>query len=409
MGVFESVACNKNNPNWERLKERRDDLYERNGDQRTPFQRDYTRILHSQGYRRLKHKTQVFFNIENDHICTRMEHVAHVESVATEIAQNLGLDIDLVRAISIGHDIGHAPFGHQGESVLSKLSEEYLGKKFWHEKNGVRFVDDVELLPDSQDYKRNLSLTYAVRDGIISHCGEIDFKSLKPREELFDLQCFNEPGEYEAATWEGCVVKVADKIAYVGRDIEDAICLGFIDSAGKEKLNKIARFYDHAALNTTVIMHRMIQDICENSNPDKGICLSETGFERLREIKAFNYEEIYKNPRLKPFMSFSELVLNSIFEVLCDCYAKEYTFTNVFRLKRESTTLSESFSKWLARYCNIDIVPEPLQKDIAVYCDNRKIYNNLETESIYYQAIIDYLAGMTDRYAIKIFNELLVY
>ena len=409
MGVFESVASNKNNPNWERLIERRDDLYEREGDKRIQFQRDYTRILHSQGYRRLKHKTQVFFNIENDHICTRMEHVAHVESVATEIAQNLGLDIDLVRAISIGHDIGHAPFGHQGESVLSKLSEEYLGKKFWHEKNGVRFVDDVELLPDSQDYKRNLSLTYAVRDGIISHCGEIDFKSLKPRAELFDLQCFNEPGEYEAATWEGCVVKVADKIAYVGRDIEDAICLGFIDSAGKEKLNKIARFYDHAALNTTVIMHRMIQDICENSNPDKGICLSATGFERLREIKAFNYEEIYKNPRLKPFMSFSELVLNSIFEVLRDCYAKEYTFTNVFKLKRESATLSVSFSKWLARYCNIDIVPEPLQKEVAFYCDNRKIYNNLETKSIYYQAIIDYLAGMTDRYAIKIFNELLVY
>ena len=409
MRVFESVACNKNNPNWERLIERRDDLYERKGDQRTPFQRDYTRILHSQGYRRLKHKTQVFFNIENDHICTRMEHVAHVESVATEIAQNLGLDIDLVRAISIGHDIGHAPFGHQGERVLSKLSEEYLGKKFWHEKNGLRFVDNVELLPDSRDYKKNLSLTYAVRDGIISHCGEIDFQSLRPREELFDLESFNEPGEYEAVTWEGCVVKIADKIAYVGRDIEDAICLGFIDSAGQGKLNKIARFYDHAALNTTVIMHSMIQDICENSNPDKGICLSETGFERLREIKNFNYKEIYKNPRLKPFMSFSELVLKSIFEALRDCYAEENTFIKVLKLKRESATLSESFSKWLARYCNIDIVPEPLQKDVAIYCDNRKIYNNLETKNIYYQAIIDCLAGMTDRYGIKIFNELLVY
>ena len=213
---------------------------------------------------------------------------------------------------------------------------------------------------------------------------------------MFDLESFNEPGEYEAVTWEGCVVKIADKIAYVGRDIEDAICLGFIDSAGQGKLNKIARFYDQAALNTTVIMHSMIQDICENSNPDKGICLSEIGFERLREIKNFNYKEIYKNPRLKPFMSFSELVLKSIFEALRDCYAEENTFIKVLKLKRESATLSESFSKWLARYCNIDIV-------------NRKIYNNLETKNIYYQAIIDYLAGMTDRYAIKIFNELLVY
>ena len=284
-----------------------------------------------------------------------------------------------------------------------------MGKKFWHEQNGLRFVDDIELLPDSQDYRKNLALTYAVRDGIIAHCGEVDFKSLKPREELFSLKCFNDPGEYEAATWEGCVVKMADKIAYVGRDIEDAICLGFIDSAGQGKLNQIARYYDQAALNTTVIMNSMINDICENSNPEKGICLSDIGFEQLREIKDFNYKEIYKNPRLKPFMSFSELVLNSIFEVLRDCYAKEYTFVNVENIKRESTTLADSFSKWLARYCNVDIIPESLQKDVALKCDNKKIYNNLETKSIYYQAIIDYLTGMTDRYAIKIFNELLAY
>ena len=409
MGKFTELACNENNKNWERLTARNDDLYLRKDDPRNPFQRDYTRILHSQGYRRLKHKTQVFFNIENDHICTRMEHVAHVESVATTIAQNLGLNIDLVRAISLGHDIGHAPFGHQGEAVISKLSETYLGKSFWHEQNGLRFVDDIELLPDSQDYRRNLALTYAVRDGIIAHCGEVDFRSLKPREELFNLKCFNEPGEYEASTWEGCVVKVADKIAYVGRDIEDAICLGFIDSAGQGKLNKIARVYDQAALNTTVIMNSMINDICENSNPEKGICLSDTGFDQLKAIKAFNYKEIYKNPRLKPFMAFSELVLNSIFDVLKDCYAKEHTFNNVLNLKRESLTLSDSFSKWLARYCNVDIVPELLQKDVAIKCDNKKIYNNLESKSVYYQAIIDYLTGMTDRYAIKIFNELLAY
>lgn len=409
MGKFEEFACNHNNRNWERLTARIDNLYERKEETRNPFQRDYTRILHSQGYRRLKHKTQVFFNIENDHICTRMEHVAHVESVATTIAQTLGLNTDLVRAIALGHDIGHAPFGHRGEAVISGISEEYLGKKFWHEQNGLRFVDNIELLPDGQDYRKNLALTYAVRDGIIAHCGEVDFKSLKPREELLNLKCFNDPGEYEAATWEGCVVKIADKIAYVGRDIEDAICLGFIDSAGQGKLNKIARFYDKAALNTTEIMNSMINDICKNSDPEKGICLSEIGFEQLKEIKAFNYKEIYKNPRLKPFMNYSELVLKSIFEVLKDCYAKEYTFVNVTNIKRESVTLSESFSKWLARYCNIDIVPEILRKDVSIKCDNKKIYNNLENKSIYYQAIIDFLTGMTDRYAIKIFNELLAY
>ena len=108
-------------------------------------------------------------------------------------------------------------------------------------------------------------------------------------------------------------------------------------------------------------------------------------------------------------MNYSELVLKSIFEVLKDCYAKEYTFVNIINTKRESATLSESFSKWLARYCNIDIVPEKLQKDVSIRCDNKKIYNNLESKSIYYQAIIDFLTGMTDRYAIKIFNELLAY
>ena len=331
---FKDVACNEQNKNWEQLKKRETALYSRDGDIRSEFQRDYTRILHSQGYRRLKHKTQVFFNIENDHICTRMEHVAHVESVAVTIAQSLGLNVDLVRAIALGHDIGHAPFGHRGEEVISAISEKYLHKKFWHERNGLRFVDDIELLPDSRDYRKNLNLTYAVRDGIISHCGEIDCNHESPREELFDLDQFTEPGQYSAATWEGCVVKVADKIAYVGRDIEDAICLGFIDSAGQEKLRRIADSYEQDAINTTVIMSKMILDICQNSSPEKGICLSEDGFRQLKEVKEFNYKMIYKNKRLKPFMDFSELVLNSILSLIFGCKNRNIRlfFCRIFRL-----------------------------------------------------------------------------
>lgn len=409
MKKFEHLACNEKSEKWEKLIERPELLYDREKDMRSAFQRDYTRILRCQGYRRLKHKTQVFFNIENDHICTRMEHVSHVESVATTIAQKLGLNIDLVRAIALGHDIGHAPFGHQGEAVISKITQEYLGKKFWHEKNGLRFLEDIELLPDNQDFRRNLSLTYAVRDGVISHCGELDSNYLRPRDEIMDLKCFQDPGEYEAATWEGCVVKIADKIAYVGRDIEDAICLGFIDSAGQGKLNKIARSHDRSALNTTVIMHSMIKDICDSSDPVKGICLSEPNFKDLKEIKEFNYEEIYKHPRLKPFMKYSELVLTSIFDVLKDCYAEKYTFSSIAEHFKESPILVDSFSKWLARYCDPDIVPESSLSDVANKCDNKKIYARLEVKSIYYQAIVDYLTGMTDRYAIKIFNELLAY
>ena len=127
------------------LIKREKELYSRADDIRSPFARDYTRILHSMAYRRLKHKTQVFFNINNDHICTRMEHVNHVESVSSTIAKELGLNEELTKAISIGHDLGHAPFGHHGEKVLSKFSEKYLHKKFWHEQNGLRFVDNIEL------------------------------------------------------------------------------------------------------------------------------------------------------------------------------------------------------------------------------------------------------------------------
>ena len=146
---FFEQAATIDNPHWDILSARQNKLYSRSDDVRSPFARDYTRILHSMAYRRLKHKTQVFFNISNDHICTRMEHVNHVESVSSTIAKALGLNEELTKAISIGHDLGHAPFGHQGESVIKKLSQEYLGKNYWHEQNGLRFVDQIELLEDN--------------------------------------------------------------------------------------------------------------------------------------------------------------------------------------------------------------------------------------------------------------------
>ena len=118
---FAEYAAAPGHPAWAQMIKRETALYEKPNDCRDPFERDYTRILHSLAYRRLKHKTQVFFNIDNDHICTRMEHVAHVESVSTTIAKDLGLSVELTRAIAIGHDLGHAPFGHQGERELNAL------------------------------------------------------------------------------------------------------------------------------------------------------------------------------------------------------------------------------------------------------------------------------------------------
>lgn len=403
---FAEFAVGEHNKNWERLIARTHKLYSRNDDVRSEFARDYTRILHSMAYRRLKHKTQVFFNIDNDHICTRMEHVSHVESVSSTIASTLGLNVELTKAISMGHDLGHAPFGHQGETILNKLTERYLGKSFWHEQNGLRFVDKIELLKDNYDKQQNLGLTYAVRDGIISHCGEVDINGLRPRDIDIDIEDFDAPGKYESVTWEGCVVKIADKIAYVGRDIEDAIMLGLLSATEQNELEKMARVHDQKAVNTTVIMHNMIIDICKNSSPDDGIKLSEEFNEQLSEIKKFNYDHIYKHKRLEPYMCYSELVITQLFETLLALYDGKHTWSNLMNNYKFAPSLFSSFEKWLAMYCKTNIVPKELEK-IALNCENEKIYGQLETEKMYVQAVIDFIAGMTDRFAIMLFNELL--
>lgn len=408
-GRFKRVAAIEKNDNWESLIKRQGELYHRSDDVRTPFARDYTRILHSLAYRRLKHKTQVFFNIDNDHICTRMEHVAHVESVSGTIAKYLGLNYELTKAIAIGHDLGHAPFGHQGEMVIRKLSEDYLKTTFWHERNGLRFVDEVELLENHYKEYKNLNLTYAVRDGIIAHCGEIDENGLIPRTDFMNLYEFDKPGQYQPVTWEGCVVKISDKIAYIGRDIEDALCLGFLNEDVKRRLEIIARDFDKNAINTTVIMNSFIIDICENSSPEKGICLSDKALKYLNEIKSFNYDYIYNHKRLRAFQDYSEMIIRNIFDILLEAYDAKHTWKNVEDLSNNSMTLASSFSKWLARYCESEIVPKGELKELSLKCDNIKIYKKLEEEKIYIQAILDYISGMTDRFAIKIFNEFLAY
>ncbi|MEE1113756.1 MAG: HD domain-containing protein [Eubacterium sp.] len=409
MAEFEKLAAVPGNDNWEKLTHRKEALYSRTEDVRSPFGRDYTRILHSRGYRRMKHKTQVFYNIDNDHICTRMEHVAHVESVAGTIAAALGLNQELTKAIAIGHDIGHAPFGHQGEHVLDELSRKYLGTEFWHERNGLHFVDDVELLADNYNEKRNLDLTYAVRDGIISHCGELDQNGLHPRDGLIDLDEFRTKGQFQPATWDGCVVKMADKIAYVGRDIEDAISLGFIGDEEKQQLIEMARANDERAMNTTVIMHNMIIDICENSTPEKGICLSERFSDQLNEIKKFNYRYIYGNKRFKPYQEYSALVLNQIFDSLLDQYDGRHTWDNLAKERRYRPETIASFEGWLAEYCEPKIVPEGPLKQAAFVCRNRKIYGTLDEKEQYIHAVLDYVSGMSDRFAVKVFGELLKY
>lgn len=220
---------------------------------------------------------------------------------------------------------------------------------------------------------------------------------------------FDTAGKYQAATWEGCVVKMADKIAYVGRDIEDAISLGFLDQTAQNHLLRMARSNDERVMNTTVIMHNMIIDICQNSSPDNGINMSPRFSQQLGEIKSFNYKHIYRHNRLEPFKHYSELVITQIFNTLLSFYDGRHTWNLLAENKHFTPTLIDSFEKWLARYCSETIIPAGKLKELSLQCENEKIYQELQTCELYIRAIIDYISGMTDRFAVSLFQELLEY
>ena len=384
-GKFKEYSATPNNPNWEKIIKREKEIYKRENDMRSEFERDYTRILHCNAYRRLKHKTQVFFSPENDHVCTRIEHVMHVESVSYTIAKYFGLNTELTKAIATGHDIGHSPFGHAGERILSEISQKEIGENFWHERNGMEYVDKIELLQDMNQNWQNLNLTYAVRDGIISHCGEIDENSLRPREEYINLYDYKYPNQYAPYTWEGCVVKIADKISYLGRDIEDAITLGILDEK-LEELYKILK--QKEVINNTVIINHLIGDLCENSSPEKGLCFSEGTFKMLKEIKEFNYKYIYKAERLKPSARYFNIIINEIYSTIKKNYGKKDKSVN--------PEVIESFEKWLSNYWNLK--RNDKNKNDVIF--------DMKNERDFCKAIIYYISGMTDNFAIETYNKI---
>ena len=388
MGIKE-FAATENNPKWENIIKREKKLYSHN-DMRSEFERDYTRIIHSTAYRRMKHKTQVFFSPKNDHICTRIEHVVHVESISYTIAKYFGLNVELTKAIATGHDIGHSPFGHQGEKILSKISERDIGQTFWHEKNGLEMVDQIELLEDPQGNYQNMNLTYAVRDGIISHCGEIDENGLKPREEYIDLKNYQKPNQYAPYTWEGCCVKVADKIAYLGRDIADAITLGIIDEHLGE-LKGLLGYSENEIINNTVIINDFVSDLCNNSSAEKGLCFSNEVFERIQKLKDFNYKKIYFCKKVSSAVKYFELVLNEIYDFLKDRYY------NHGRRDRVCPQLVQDFDDWIKNYWNLNRHANN-QNDVLF---------NAENEQDYCKAVLYFISGMTDNYAIEIYNQII--
>jgi dGTPase len=396
---FSNVALNYSNQKWEKSVSRENQIYRKLDDIRSDFARDYTRILHCNAYRRLKHKTQVFFATQNDHICTRIEHVNHVSSVSQTISQYLGLNTELTSAIAIGHDLGHAPFGHAGETVIKKIAQEHINDSFWHERNSLRFIDEIETLPDSNGRDTNMNLTYAVRDGIVSHCGEVDESGLFPREEKIDLLDINKPNQFPPFTWEACVVKVSDKVAYLGRDIEDAIRIGILTYSELKKL-KLISGAPLKEINNTIIMHDFIVDLCSSSSPTNGICFSEKHFELINNIKKFNYETIYFHQRLENYKKYVDLVIRSIFDSLKFCYDGTNTQTVVKSHAKFYPKFSEYFFAWLNKYSNVSTARGENSRL------NNKIIYDLNDNIQYYQAIIDFITAMSDQFAIKIYNEL---
>ena len=417
---FESVRCDEKSSKWEASIKREIPIYDRN-DIRSEFERDYTRILHCQAYRRLKHKTQVFYAPHNDHVCTRMEHVMHVASVASTICKYLGLNDQLANAIALGHDIGHAPFGHHGEDCLNNLVEQKEGKdapkKFWHERNSLFFADYIETLPDPDGIHQPLNLTYAVRDGLICHCGEIDQQGIKPRDEAIDLYSIKRPGLIQPFTWEGCVVKVADKIAYLGRDIEDARQYHILDMGAYRHMREIVAetlnakgshaFRSGKAVNTTVLINDLIVDLCEQSSPEKGLCFSDEYFKFIKEIKKFNFAHIYNHWRLKKFAQYASDCLETIFSTLIRYYEHAKNGRISIAMKYYPV-LGKYFEEWLIKYTNYKAYnwKSGMDRKKILRLNNVPVFD-LEDIGSYTKCILEFISGMTDVFAIQVYEEII--
>ncbi len=419
---FRNVRMDSLNKKWETAIHREMPIYSRGNDLRSEFERDYTRLLHCRAYRRLRHKTQVFFSPSNDHACTRIEHVGHVASVAQTIARYLSLNEDLTRAIAIGHDIGHAPFGHSGEDILNELLSEKDGvasrpKRFWHERNSLFFADYIETLDDPDGIKKTLNLTYAVRDGLICHCGEIEQAQTRPRENAMNLYEIKRPGIVQPFTWEGCVVKLSDKIAFLGRDIEDAKMYRLLDMASYRQLREIVMTTlgrnnkgfssrrSGRAVNTTVLINDFVVDLCENSTPETGLQFSENYAKFIIELKKFCFANIYNHWRLQEFQRYAQNVLETIFRTLMrtEPFAKngQLPFN-----ANDYPSLAKPFEEWLI--CHSNYKKANTTKNLREFLryDTPTIFDVNNSES-FKKCVIEFMSGMSDNYAIQAFKEII--
>lgn len=338
-------------------------------DMRGYYFRDTTAIIHSYPFRRLKQKTQVFFAPRNDHICTRIEHVMHVATVAATICRALNLDADLAWAIAMGHDLGHTPFGHLGEKILSRLRGI---EGFRHEIYSLRVVDHLA------GYGRGLNLTYAVRDGIINHCGEKFEQALAPDHQEKDLSAIRRR-DHLPSTWEGVVVRMSDKIAYLGRDLEDAMQLGMIRP---EELPREGRLL--LGSSNSEIIDTLVNDLIRTSLERGTVGFSREVYRAFVEVKDFNYRRIYNSPALAGYHQYFERILETLFFYLHDLFERHGPEEHAYL--RENNTLAARFGDYV-------------HKMEAFYSTE---------ESPPEQVVFDYIAGMTDDFAIESVQEIMV-
>lgn len=292
---------------------------------RPAFQRDRDRVLHCKSFRRLKQKTQVFLSPKGDHYRTRLTHTLEVAQTARTVAKALRLNEDLVEAIALAHDLGHTPFGHAGERALNQVCET----GFEHAKQGVRVVEILE--KDG----RGLNLTKEVRDGILNH------------------QTSGRP-----STLEGQIVRIADKVAYLHHDIDDAIRGGIIR---EEDVPQDIR--DTLGDTTRIRLNTLINDIIRQSMDQPKIVMSQHVEEAMKDLRKFMFTNVYLNPEAKSEEKKAMQMITELYGYFCEH-------------------------------------PEAMPQHY--------ILNEGKNEAHKEQIVCDYIAGMTDSYSVKVFQEIFI-
>ena len=329
---------------------------------RQMFSVDVDRILHSRAYTRYIDKTQVFYLIHHDHITHRVLHVQLVSKIARTIGRCLGLNEDLIEAVALGHDIGHTPFGHDGERFLSELCRSGGIGDFLHNVQSVQFLDRVE------QKGKGWNLCLQTLDGILCHDGEIHDQLLKPeRTKTFEmlekemaLKKENPSTPLMPMTLEGCVVRMADTISYIGRDIEDAIRLNIIERTDlpKESVDVLGN------TNGTIVYH-LVTDVIKSSFQNTYIAFSRKVSEALKQLKDFNLERIYMSPKIKKDTDIIKTLFGRLFEKYLDDIEKENHSSMIFK-----GFLEDMSGDYIQNHCNEEIVR-------------------------------DFIAGMTDQYFLR--------